>query len=73
VNKVLCNFIKSIPHMSLFGEIKIFEYSKKRFDATESTFKDMVYSTDFSQLKEWMPLVMAGRIGQKKWLLHLWL
>jgi malate dehydrogenase (quinone) len=27
----------------------------------KSTFKQMVFSTDFNQLKEWMPLVMEGR------------
>jgi malate dehydrogenase (quinone) len=34
----------------------------KNFDTLQSNiFKEMTYSTDFSKLKEWMPLVMEGR------------
>lgn len=57
------NFIKSIPHMSFVWGDKNVEYLKKRYAALQSNalFKDMVFSTDFSQLKEWMPLVMEGR------------
>lgn len=57
------NFIKSIPHMSFVWGDKNVEYLKKRFEALHANplFKDMVFSTDFSQLKEWMPLVMEGR------------
>jgi len=62
------NFIKSIPHMSFVWGEKNVEYLKKRFDALKPNqlFKDMVYSTDFSQLKEWMPLVMEGRSESDK-------
>ena len=57
------DFIKSIPHMSfVWGEDNV-AYLKKRFEAlhTNPLFKDMIFSSDFSQLKEWMPLVMEGR------------
>lgn len=62
------NFIKSIPHMSFVWGEKNVEYLKKRFDALQANplFKDMVFSTDFSQLKEWMPLVMEGRDENEK-------
>ncbi|MNX38673.1 Malate:quinone oxidoreductase [compost metagenome] len=57
------DFIKSIPHMSFVWGDKNVAYLKKRFETLQSNalFKDMVFSTDFSQIKEWMPLVMEGR------------
>ncbi|TDE30359.1 malate:quinone oxidoreductase [Flavobacterium ranwuense] len=57
------NFIKSIPHMSFVWGEKNVEYLKTRFEALNSNplFKQMVFSTDFAKLKEWMPLVMEGR------------
>ena len=57
------NFIKSIPHLSFVWGEKNVEYLKKRFEALHSNplFKDMVFSTDFNELKKWMPLVMEGR------------
>ncbi len=57
------NFIKSVPHMSFVWGEKNVDYLKKRFEALQKNpiFKEMVFSTDFSQLKEWMPLVMEGR------------
>ncbi len=62
------NFIKSIPHMSFVWGEKNVEYLKKRFDTLQANqlFKDMVFSTDFAQLKEWMPLVMEGRDASEK-------
>lgn len=62
------NFIKSIPHLSfVWGEENV-AYLKKRFEALQSNplFKEMVFSTDFSQLKQWMPLVMDGREDSDK-------
>jgi malate dehydrogenase (quinone) len=57
------NFIKSIPHMSFVWGDKNVAYLKKRFEALHANplFKDMLFSTDFAQLKQWMPLVMEGR------------
>lgn len=62
------NFIKSIPHLSFVWGDKNVEYLKKRFEALQKNqlFKDMVFSTDLSQLKEWMPLVMEGRDESEK-------
>ena len=62
------NFIKSIPHLSFVWGEKNVAYLKKRFEALQSNplFKEMVFSTDFSQLKQWMPLVMDGRIDSDK-------
>jgi malate dehydrogenase (quinone) len=61
-------FIKSIPHMSFVWGDKNVAYLKKRFESLQQNqlFKDMVFSTDFSQLKEWMPLVMEGRDESEK-------
>ena len=43
-------------------------YLKKRFEALQANplFKQMLFSTDFSKLKEWMPLVMEGRDETEK-------
>ena len=62
------NFIKSIPHMSFVWGEKNVEYLKKRYDALTANplFKDMLFSTDFAKLQEWMPLVMEGRKDDEK-------
>lgn len=62
------NFIKSIPHMSFVWGEKNVAYLKKRFETLQPNplFKQMLFSTDFSQLKEWMPLVMEGRKESEK-------
>ena len=62
------NFIKSIPHMSFVWGEKNVAFLKKRFETLQENplFKDMVYSSDFSKLKEWMPLVMEGRKDSEK-------
>ena len=62
------NFIKSIPHISFVWGEKNVEYLKKRFEALQPNqlFKQMIFSTDFSELKKWMPLVMEGRDETEK-------
>ncbi|MBP6180665.1 malate:quinone oxidoreductase [Flavobacterium sp.] len=62
------NFIKSVPHMSFVWGEKNVEYLKKRYEALHANplFKEMLFSTDFSKLKEWMPLVMEGRKDSDK-------
>lgn len=57
------NFIKSIPHMSFVWGDKNVEYLKKRFDVLQPNplFQEMQFSTDFSKLEQWMPLVMESR------------
>lgn len=61
-------FIKGIPHMSFVWGDKNVEYLKKRFETLQSNplFKDMLFSTDPSKIKEWMPLVMEGRKETEK-------
>jgi malate dehydrogenase (quinone) len=56
-------FIKSVPHMSFVWGKDNVNYLQKRYDALQKNhlFKRMEYSTDFSQLEEWMPLVMENR------------
>jgi malate dehydrogenase (quinone) len=62
------NFIKSIPHLSFVWGEKNVAYLKTRFEALQANplFKQMIFSTDFAQLKEWMPLVMEGRNESEK-------
>lgn len=62
------NFIKRIPHISFVWGDKNVDYLKKRYEALQANplFEEMLYSTDFSQLKKWMPLVMEGRKESEK-------
>jgi malate dehydrogenase (quinone) len=62
-------FIKSIPHMSFVWGEKNVDYLKKRYDVLQpnALFKEMQFSTDFSKLKEWMPLVMESRKESEKY------
>src|SRR6187402_1555846 len=56
-------FIRSIPHMSfVWGEENV-DFLRKRYEALiqNPLFRKMEFSTDFEQLKSWMPLVMEGR------------
>ena len=57
------NFIKSIPHLSFVWGEKNVQYLKTRFAALQANplFKEMLYSEDVAELKNWMPLVMEGR------------
>jgi len=55
------HFINSVPHMSFVrGNVS---FLKQRFDAMHQAaiFKDMQFSADASNIKEWAPLIMAGR------------
>ncbi len=58
------SFIKSIPHMSFVWGEKNVEYLRKRFESLTKChlFKGMEYSDAPTQLKEWMPVVMEGRL-----------
>ncbi|MCW2119243.1 malate:quinone oxidoreductase [Flavobacterium sp. 7A] len=57
------HFIKRIPHISFVWGDENVAYLKKRFEALQANplFAEMIYSTDFSELEKWMPLVMEGR------------
>ncbi|MBK0368378.1 malate:quinone oxidoreductase [Flavobacterium agrisoli] len=62
------NFIKSVPHISFVWGDKNVSFLKTRFEALKQNplFKEMVFSTDFSELSQWMPLVMEGRNPSEK-------
>ena len=57
------NFIKRIPHISFVWGDENVEYLTKRFKVLQANplFEEMQFSTDFTELKKWMPLVMEGR------------
>jgi malate dehydrogenase (quinone) len=56
-------FINTVPHMSFVWGSDNVAYLRKRFDGLvqHPLFKEMVYSEEIPQLKEWMPLVMEER------------
>jgi malate dehydrogenase (quinone) len=62
------DFIKSIPHISFVWGDKNVEFLKNRFHALQSNplFSEMIFSSDFSELQKWMPLVMEGRNSDEK-------
>lgn len=70
-NNVLKNpesFINSTPHMSfVWGDDNI-KFLKKRYEALKASplFSGMMYSEDPAQIKQWVPLMMAGRAPQQK-------
>ena len=56
-------FIRRVPHLSfVWGEAHV-AFLRRRFEAMQASpqFSDMAWSTDPEQLREWIPLVMAGR------------
>ncbi|WP_113927371.1 malate:quinone oxidoreductase [Bacillus sp. P14.5] len=61
------DFIMPIPHMSMVqGESNI-NFLKNRFKAlsTNPLFEGMEFSEDPEKLKEWIPLIMNGRISDE--------
>ncbi|GAA4766997.1 MULTISPECIES: malate:quinone oxidoreductase [Flavobacterium] len=62
------NFIKSVPHLSfVWGDDNV-EYLRKRFNELQKfhLFKEMEFTEDANQIKEWAPLVMEGRKSKDK-------
>ena len=62
------SFINSTPHMSfVWGDDNI-RFLKKRYDALQASplFSSMQYSEDPEQIRNWVPLMMAGRDPQQK-------
>ncbi len=56
-------FINSCPHMSLvFGKDDV-EFLRKRHEKMTQShlFKEMEFTTDHDQLREWIPLIMSKR------------
>ncbi len=62
------SFINPIPHMSFVWGDENVNYLRKRHDALvqHHLFKEMQYSDDTEQLKQWIPLVMNGRDANEK-------
>ncbi len=56
-------FINDIDHMSFVWGEKNKQFLEARFRSMSryGMFKDMVYTDDFDQIKEWIPLMMEGR------------
>ena len=56
-------FINKNPHISFVWGNDNVEFLKKRYKAmnTHPLFEGMKFSEDYSQLSEWIPLVMQGR------------
>ncbi|WP_266203609.1 malate:quinone oxidoreductase [Pontibacter kalidii] len=61
------SFIRNIPHISFVWGRDNVNFLRKRYEAMVQChlFKDMVYSEDHRDLKEWIPLVMEGRDSQE--------
>lgn len=61
-------FINSTPHMSFVWGDKNVDYLTKRYAALQQTtlFQGMKFSTDQNQIKQWAPLIIAGRDPQQK-------
>ena len=58
-------FIMPIPHMSMVEGAENVTFLKKRLEALSANplFKGMEFSEDPEQLKQWIPLIMEGRIS----------
>src|SRR5450830_598515 len=62
------SFINSTPHMSfVWGDDNI-RFLRKRYEALQASplFSSMEYSEDPEQIRNWVPLMMAGRDPQQK-------
>jgi len=57
------NFINKVPHFSFVEGEQNAAFLRARFEALQKhhAFKDMQYSEDFAQIKEWLPLMMNSR------------
>ena len=59
--------ISSVPHISFVEGKENSKYLEKRYNALKqiSYFKEMIFTKDFDQIKEWLPLMMEGRDKNK--------
>lgn len=57
------SFIRSIPHYSFVDNEKDINFLEKRYHKMKENifFKDMVYSSDYNQINEWLPLIIKNR------------
>ncbi|MDW8846020.1 malate dehydrogenase (quinone) [Erwinia sp. MMLR14_017] len=62
------SFINSTPHMSFVWGDKNVDFLTRRYKALQETtlFQGMKFSTDQNQIKQWAPLIIAGRDPQQK-------
>lgn len=56
-------FIQPVPHMSFVWGANNVDFLKSRNQAMQDTplFRDMLYTEDRDQIKQWAPLIMQGR------------
>ena len=56
-------FIRQVPHMSFVWGNDNVSYLKKRYQSMHESvlFRDMQYTEDRDQIKQWAPLIMKGR------------
>jgi len=56
-------YINDIPHMSFVWGDKNIQFLKDRYSSLTkyAMFEDMIYTDDWSQISEWIPLMMNGR------------
>ncbi len=61
------DFIMPLPHMSFVEGDENVAFLKKRFEALTKSplFKGMEYSDDPEKLKEWVPLMIEGRLSNE--------
>ncbi len=61
------SFIQPVPHMSFVRGPEDVEFLRLRFEKMRAVpfFSNMQFSSDFSQLARWIPLIMEGRDYQE--------
>ena len=61
-------YINDIPHMSFVWGDKNIQFLKDRYAALTkyAIFDDMIYADDWTQIQEWIPLMMEGRDKKEK-------
>jgi malate dehydrogenase (quinone) len=66
--KNLSKCISQVPHLSFVRGKKDVAFLEKRYHQMkeEPNFKDMLFSKDKEQIKEWLPLIMEGRSAKEK-------
>lgn len=61
-------FINDVDHMSFVWGAHNVDFLKKRYASMRSypVFEDMLYSEDYDEISEWIPLMMKGRSRDQK-------
>lgn len=62
------DFINSCPHFALVWGDKDADFLKRRFETMQKShlFRQMEFSDDHEQLKEWIPLIMRQRAADER-------